>query len=1445
MHGPIDVEEAADIRRGRGKAKLKSREHDIKLEGIEKGKTKTAADVRDAIAAGTLKQGSQRHTVVNADVTAMSERMAGTKARKKTEEHLNEPSKWNIFKRAFRRSTRSGKEDQLRKQAAEEIVQRGTLVADKQKSYEITDEVIESVEDASMRAAGECPEIFTQQGGAALDAAGAALITDYVLGTIQTREAFEEQFRHRILVFFVDKQKMDTRVYGNNFFFVAEQYKRQFEAKLDMTAETFGPDQKELVRTYLGHVFKMDVKMAKMGADLYAMKPNSKTLSSMESAINWTQSPILRLGPEKLQKVIQNSRFGKNKWGKRLDRFVAATVANPVFHAYLGNRLGYAAASGLGVGAVKVLGIGALAAVGIGPGMAAAIGAAAGAGLYLGVRAAVEHWQGIKRREEQSILGQSPDEKLEETEQRDARIAANRLYELNEKLAAGQGLSPEEITQATRIIAALEVQDKEKKNLFRVGKGEGLDYETNFVAVQHLRRAINEFKNLNTKSAAPINLDSLTKVAAEEISLRIKAKEKELAAETTRRGLIVGTMGAVTTFAAACLAPGIIKLAKEGWNEAMEAMGINKLQFDTSKITFTEEIWHAVKGKLHQNYQGNYARQFMQGSSGKNGTFLEYPTPQNMDGMQVIRYNDHGHEFLTIHQYGQQFSDIKIPIDSNGHINESDLMILKTKYGWNIESLTQAVAVPGAAVAVGAAGHKADFASWYADLKQGHQGGVNLEEVHIKGLYDNATPESDFNELRLHITTRPNGDIVMDCHNLLKYGSFRMAGHGIDQPDMFSLRAGGKLKYVFIPDANSPHDAILVDMDSAGNAILPKDSKVLDLLDPHTHMPRQGVILGTAQVEAGSHGKDLYLLNSIKGDGAAMDYGAGGGAAAGLQPGATGAAGAEQVIGYRLIPPVYQGAGNPAVLAGWRRETDEGVEENRAKRLSAEERREAEKRERLFKKEMSKKSPEERFGLAAEKLKSLMLENKANADELAKIQKTYLLNDQQAEDLVKMALTAEGLTPEQTAELLGKKKQEFEAASAGSGAAGGGGGGGHTEHAAAPAAAAAPKPKFNEKRGLMEVLFDKWRENRVKAHIPETPPAARPDRRGLQLINEREAFGPHLEFEADDKFLTGENLAETNAFAERLYGLIRATGLDRDKYRGKRFRIKITETGPYDPQTNTDGSVSLPIPSGRSARDEFDTIISILKGAETTLAYRFKTVEIVNKLNTNREPWFTFGYDPLVLEGSSMQKIRNYCGEIHNELRHNPKINGKFKSETVIINLVSSRAPEKAVKNDHGNIVVNIDYSRFKDNPKGAQDIIFRQMESLAGPAAPEAPQPPDRKFLDEYNNEPLNNNPHIQIDMQDEAIRQMGEVEAREYIQNLGFQLEQRIGELKAADGGARRDLFNRQIISVSINNSGDYHGKINRGDNSWVLSFPPGEPINRINSRIINQLEEIRYLP
>jgi len=100
-----------------------------------------------------------------------------------------------------------------------------------------------------------------------------------------------------------------------------------------------------------------------------------------------------------------------------------------------------------------------------------------------------------------------------------------------------------------------------------------LDYETNFVAVQHLRRAINEFKNLNTKSAAPINLDSLTKVAAEEISLRIKAKEKELAAETTRRGLIVGTMGAVTTFAAACLARGLLSLPKEGWNEAMEAMG--------------------------------------------------------------------------------------------------------------------------------------------------------------------------------------------------------------------------------------------------------------------------------------------------------------------------------------------------------------------------------------------------------------------------------------------------------------------------------------------------------------------------------------------------------------------------------------------------------------------------------------------------------------------------------------------------------------------------------------------------------------------------------------------------------------------------------------------------------------------------------------------------------
>src|SRR6185369_9123080 len=124
---------------------------------------------------------------------------------------------------------------------------------------------------------------------------------------------------------------------------------------------------------------------------------------------------------------------------------------------------------GLGLGTVKALGIGAAAAVGITPALMAAAGAAAGAGIYLGVRAMVEHWRGIVRREEQGAVGQGP----EEFSKLDATIAASQIHTLTEELATSGILNSEQLDTIANSIANLEVQDEQKKNRLKVNSDEG------------------------------------------------------------------------------------------------------------------------------------------------------------------------------------------------------------------------------------------------------------------------------------------------------------------------------------------------------------------------------------------------------------------------------------------------------------------------------------------------------------------------------------------------------------------------------------------------------------------------------------------------------------------------------------------------------------------------------------------------------------------------------------------------------------------------------------------------------------------------------------------------------------------------------------------------------------------------------------------------------------
>ncbi|MCL5666738.1 MAG: hypothetical protein M1383_03135 [Patescibacteria group bacterium] len=1439
----FDAEEAADVAKGRAKAKLKFKEHNISLQNISK--STTAADIDAAALA------EERHKAAAVDVTAIGERMAATKGRKKAEEHIEAAGK-NIFKKTFRRQTASGQIEKFRRQEAEEIYKRGRLLENREKSYEIVDEAIEAMEDASMRAASENPEIYTGAAGAALDAAGADLIAALVTGDIKTREEFDERFNRDILPSIkgaatVPGEKLDGKLYGNNMYDLAVAYKRQFEEKLEIVNQEFGPEQKEIVQKYLHKVLKLDVSLAKQGADLYELKSNSKWLRGMEAAINWTQSPVLSSMVWKARKYRENAE--KNKVSRAIDRIGGLTFGNPVLYAYIGNRLGYMAASGLGVAAVKGLGIGAAATVGIVPGLIAAAGAGAGAGLYMGIRAAVEHYRGIRRREEQATLGQL---KEEETPQRDARIAAAKLNEITDKLNSAGLITEGQKSEAAKIIATLNVQDKQKRNLFKVGKGEGEEYQTNFLAIQDLRRAIKEFVKTNNAQAEPARIDEMVAAAERQILEKIEKRDKELLAETRKQGWKVGWRSGVVAFGAACLAPGIGKILKGGWNKTLDILGSHKFHWDTSKVTFTEQIWHSLRSKGANHYQGEYAKQVMLGTGGRKGDYISYPDPNKSGGMDIIKDKDHL-DFVVNNQ-----KVYTARIDGSGHINESDLMQLKNRFGWNVERTVEHI--PPVAAAASA---KGNFESWISHFKSSGHKGIDVTEVHTKGFYDN--PEVDesgnfinphthnVNELRLHVTKLDNGGVKIDCSNLKDQGSWRIAGETVDQPHMLALRGEGKLKFVFIPDSMHPHDAIVCDMDSAGNLIIPQGGKMHDLIDPATGQVRSGVVYGTARVEQGSQGLDLYWINAQKGQaGLGMDYGAG---AAGAPAGA-----GSEVVGYRLTPPVSHEFGEPWVLAGWRKETDEDVEEYREARKEKEKakeearkRKEDEKRRKRELKEqaeivrkqteeMLKIPPEERYRLAAQEIQEMFDQKKENDKVFEEICIRYILTDDQRKALRKTFLKAHlGMTDQQIDEELAKKKQEFETVHASAESSGGGGGGHDEQGKKKPAAPEKTKPKFDEAKALREIMREKIQEKKAKEVIRES--TLKPDRAILTEINNRKEgrkyFGLHLEFEAEDKFVKGEELEKTNNFAEKLYSLLKAEGLDPLKYRGIRVKVKFTENPPFDRVVNNaENLITIPVQPGSSAEEVFVAMLHAL-GERGELTYKFKQIDIINKLSTNKEPWLDFAYEPLLTEVASEQKIRDYAADVQSKLREHPDVknNDKYKHSTVKIHLTRGRAPKEAMVDVHGNLVMEVDYEQFGSNPKAAADIVARQMKKKLEGEEPKV----GRKFLQEINNDPDNKEPHVGYDMDDEIIKDMGEAEAKNYIINIAIKVNNKLQELKAANGVRNRAMFEAQILTVKVTNRGDYHGKVER-DGTWSLAFPPKKPINEIVARINNQFEEIR---
>jgi hypothetical protein len=891
--------------------------------------------------------GEQENRLAIVDISDIVNRYAKTLADKKVNEHLQQKARW--WNRWFVRQTEAGYFEKYYAEAKQEIIKNRNLLSDIQirwlkKSrgkalergddethFELLDEIIESLLNERLQREGSKETQEDHVRDIDMDARAAELMADYVTGSVTSRAEFEKRAEEQIFrPLMKNRNQKEGSMYASNLFAMAENYKRHFEEKLEAVGKEFGPEQKELIRTYLRKTMRLDVMLAKKQADIAREQPKG-ALRWLEKTVNFTQNPLLKEPP-------------KTWWGRTFHKIAGLTLGNPVLYAFLGNRLAYGGAVATGAFAAKTLGIGTAAALGIGPGMALAAGAGIGAGIYLGMRAAVERFKDIRRRKEEALLGQREAEMHE-------LFRGRQLIEELSQLAAKSSLDDQDKAKAAGIMAILNIQDTTGYNLISVGEKEER-YGSNFLAVQDLRRAILEFWEKKrqefgqTEQRQRAVLDAEIVAAKNLLLQELAVKDKEAAKEIRRRGLAVGAIGTLTTMTAACLAPGAYKLLKMGVNRVWEFFGGSHRLFDTSKVTFTEEIWHKIAEKFgrehYPHYQGDFVNLPMAGSD--RHQFIEFPKNQDVQICLVKPPAGQGNGYLEISNLSHAGPKVQIPLDSHGNIVDESVFTQLKQYGWDVEKIAQSLPPSGgsAATAVSAAGaSRRDVTAWLSDLKQSHHPGVSMEEVHTKGFYDNWRVDSEgnlitphvhnANELRLHISRLANGDAKFDCNNLLKSGSWRVVGDNVEQPDMLALRSSGKLKFAFIPDAAHPHEAVLLDMDNAGNAIIPKGSRAYDLLDPATGVPRQGVVYGTARVETGASGQDLYWVNSERGHGALMDYGqAAAGSQTGLVTGGGQVMAEQQIFGWRLRPQVFHGVEDFWLTpTGWRRQKDKDLDELR------------------------------------------------------------------------------------------------------------------------------------------------------------------------------------------------------------------------------------------------------------------------------------------------------------------------------------------------------------------------------------------------------------------------------------------------------------------------------------------------------------------------------------
>ncbi len=1265
---------------------------------------------------------------------------------------------------------------------------------------------------------------------ASMDAAAADLIAKWAFEEIPDRNAFDALAEEKIFRKLTTKANLGkAETFASNLFFVAEQYKESIEKTLKKAAKEFSPAEKTKVRNYLRGSVRLDINMALSKADMARRKPEG-VMRAVEAVVDFTQMPYLA----KLGKFA-GTGFGKflskipggNFMSKTIDRLWGLSVGNPLVYAWVGNRLAYAAASGVGIKTAMLAGT--ALAVGLGPGTIMAIGAALGGGSYFALRKAAEMSRDRRRREDKAILGTGPKESLQPVDTRE--IGLKLILQLTEKK---EPLTEEEKQKIGQWAAALRLHNVHNVNILGVSREEGESNKSNIVAVDNLQEAIlnllekkhAEFQHYDSSAnnwdAQARDFSRYIGDAERKLLEKIKLVDKEKAAEIVRGALVAGVVGGAIAGVGSILSPEVLKLLKEGVNVASHNLGGHDV-FDTNYNTYAEALWHKGAEKLGwvpaapTHFNGEMVPNDFAIFNGH--TQIKLPV-----GYGSFHLHNNSGDFIVITDPAQHVVGNPIQVGADGIINPASWNHFTHDLGWQVNHADAAAAAHG-----GIPGHSRSFTDWLHDLRSHLPNGVKIEEAHFKGNYDNLTPNSDLNELNFHINVAGNGDVHWDVQNLMQYGSFHQVGGTFIpgaapyQPDMTALLHSGDLKFVIIPDAAHPHDAIFLNMDSTGHAIVPKDIAQC-LLNSATGHPKEGVLIGSAHIlDRPGGGKDMIMINAIKGHGEAVNYDM---SSAATPTGTT----AGPAI-WDARPPIVYTSEAPYGPAGYRRQTDEDI-------TTAREKRETKELERQWKEQLAKMSPEEKMLMAQNDMLAVLSgSDKTLTAIIPAFDKTsarYRLDEAQQEKLLVDICKAKGMTDEEVKTALAQQVQQNAAPVAV--AAGGG-----TPEAQASSTPAA-QSFSTKKTALLNSLLAREMEASRKAAFPE----AAPDRRFLSELNKRESNrAPHLEFSADDGLLKKKtDLDFINSLAESVHDFLVAEGLDANVYSLASYKIKITETPPYG--WNEKDKSLLSVGTTESPNKIALDILEKIKTPDSPLEYRYRDLTEVNNSADNKEPTLKFSYDPGVLIGIGQSAVNNYGKRLHSELRSQIGTDPRFEDALLRINFINPRDPMPDVPDidAHGYTIMTLP---FGDNVKRDAGIILREMKRLA----PETLPPVDRVFLRDINNLPGNQNPNIAFDMPDSIIREMGSPEAKIYVTRIAAKMEAKLNQLKAANGGRDRAFFESLVISVGVSrNAADLHGTLG-ADGSFQFTFPAykgtvnREPDNRIEARINQQFEEIRNAP